>query len=96
MYFTVKCVGPDGTHQFFQTAEVIATPSDKVSPPQAATVSFHYGPRNDYVEMHEGEIFVMNDQGKTVERYRLAAGFARDGDTVTTAPGVPAERTKAA
>lgn len=95
MYFTVKHVSRGGDHQFWQTDCVHCAPRNcNPCVEYDRTVTFYTGPSHLRIEIDDGEVYVMNDQGQTVQRYRLEA--AGTGSAAASPEDIEVERATAA
>lgn len=68
--FTVKWIADNGAHHLYSGAKDVSyTPPDDER--AQATVSFSYD-NADHVSIYAGEVYVMNENGRTVSNYTLA------------------------
>lgn len=72
--FTVKHISPDGSEQLWTATEVKYDPrygSAGVGTSATGKVEIDFASGGSW-HLYEGTVFVMNDAGKTVQRYNLS------------------------
>lgn len=70
--FSVKWIAQNGAHHIYSAHTVSYTPPDehRLKP----TISFYDATDNGFTTLDNGEVYVMNANGKTVANYALENG----------------------
>lgn len=75
---TLKHCTPLGNESVIETPEVTYSPKQDVAPPEpgrtplTGTVFYaRLGAGGEFIELHDGTVYVMNENGRTVAKYDL-------------------------
>lgn len=76
--FTVRYFGASRNENLFEVTSVFAAASQQTSDKKIESVTLHLSD-NSSIELYDGYMYVMNENGKTVANYTLNNEFVEGG-----------------